>query len=342
MFQGRQLFSWPGSQNFEYEAPEELIGDGASTSGEFGPFAVSVFLSDANPDSFEFRALRALPTGKVADYRYSVARERSHFLVRMGDKEASKTAFEGSFLVDAETGDLTRLVVEIVTPPTGSGLLHGQIVTDYESKKVGASTALLPRASTTTLVSDQGHLAVNQTQYSDCKEFRSESTLYFGETPKVIASDARKQIPRPPLPAGVKLWTKMITKIDTQETFAGDAVEVEVVKPVRLGKLTLVPRNARLAGRIVRWRRQFYPTRQVVLQIQFDHVEIGGYVLPISLASLGPSEVFESENANSPVRATAGLSSGASVGETKPATITIFGTDRLRLDSRTHWLWQTK
>jgi hypothetical protein len=327
VFDGRQLFSWPGARSFDHAWPEELIGDGASTAGEFGPFAISVFLADADPASFIF---------EDGGYRYRVPRERSHFLVRTGRASESVTAFDGRFVVDRTTGDLKRLEVDVVEPPQGSGLLSVQIATEYENRMLGESTALLPSRSMAILVSDRGQVRENQTEYTDCQEFKSESTISFSgtlQTPAAGTSHRESaQQPPPPPPAGTKLWTRMLTRIDTDTTYAGDAVEASVVKPVLYGDGVRIPSHAKLTGRVVRLRRQLHPYKKVTLEIRFDRFDrllMEGSAIPISVAALG---AFESNSGGSVTRAS----------KDDPATIVILGTDRLHWNLNTHRLWQIK
>lgn len=50
VFGGRQMFAWPGEGSFRYERLDDMVGGGASGTGEFGPFAAS-FLTESDPGS---------------------------------------------------------------------------------------------------------------------------------------------------------------------------------------------------------------------------------------------------------------------------------------------------
>ena len=292
VFDGRQLFSWPGARTFEHAWPSELIGSNdASSAGEFGPFAISVFLSDADPASIAFQGLRELSNVQAADFRYSVARDRSHFLMRVGESQRSVTAFEGDFLVDPSTGELKRLVVDLVNPPVGSGLLSGRIMTDYATVELGGSTTLMPTSSTTILGSKQGDIRINRTDFSECREFKGTSVLSFADhpAPANVPSEAAAKVEPPPLPPGLMLSTLLLTPIDSRTTFAGDRVEAGVEKPVSDGRRVVVPKGAKLTGRVVGLRRQMQPAKLVVVAIVFDHISMDGSEVPVAVASAGLS-----------------------------------------------------
>lgn len=338
IFNGRELFSWPGDGAFQHEWPDELIGSGASTSGEFGPFAVNILLSDAAAVSLRFISVSKLAGSEVAEYKYNVPFERTHFLIKVNDRRAVKTAFEGSVFIDVENHDLKRMIVNILNPPPASGVKQGQIVTDYVRTQVGHSTVLLPLQSTTALSTGGSDLAVNRTHYSDCKEFASESAVHFGDMP--AASSSIPTVEQRPLPPGLCIAARFLTAIDSEQSFAGDRVEAEVVSPVKVGKQTAVSKGARLYGRIVGLRRQFLPSRQVTLSIQFDHLETNGTQVPVSLAAFGPSSAFCTYPMyrQSPATESRAPSDAAA---RHVAKITRIGTDRLHFSAGSQWVWQT-
>lgn len=101
LFQGRELFSWPGEGTFQSAWPDSLVGSGAPTAGELGPFTVNVFLA-AGLESFHFHHLVA----DAAEYSYSVPYEESRFFIKLGSGASTrKTAFEGNFFIDLQSHD---------------------------------------------------------------------------------------------------------------------------------------------------------------------------------------------------------------------------------------------
>jgi hypothetical protein len=334
-FNGKELYSWPGESRFESQDLQDMIGAGATSSGEFGSFAISVFLSDSEPALLRFRGVRALSGHRVAEYAYRVPLENSHYSIRMGRDKTVRTGYEGYFLVDADTADLRRLVVELTQPPADSGVLRGLVVIDYERQAVGGRTGLLPRVSVLRLLSDSGNLAVNRTTFGACRAFSSTSSLRSDMDPEMLGREAAEtdqpEIPSA-LPAGLKVETVMMNPIDTQTSFAGDPLEARVVKAVTLDGRTLIAKGAVIEGRVVRVEQQFYPSKSGVLGLRFDYVKTDSGSIPISLAALG--------KAGRPGQASVTLAPREH--RKHVATISVFGNDRIRLDTQTVMRWETR
>jgi len=342
VFNGRQLFSWPGSGRFKYEIPSELVGNGAATAGEFGPFAIDIFLSGFDLHALRFAGWGVLSGREVAYYRYEVPQERSHFLVTLGDnKRAIPTAFRGVISINRETGEVKRLVVDVVHPPAETEIVRGRIVTDYAPIGIGSTTTLAPEVSTLRLVGKNNGLSVNQTRYSDCREFIAESTLTFdpARAATVPGAGSRTSNSDKALPPGLNLVTTLLTTIDAERSFAGDLVTARVNRPAFVEKEVVVPKGSLLFGRLVNVRRQFRPDRQVTLRIQFDHLKTPAETIeiPVSLGSLGPSIPPVAGPSWSPPAGPADRQQ-----RMQAAVITIFGRDRFRLKAGSQWIWQTR
>jgi len=144
VFDGRELFAWPGATEFKYESFDELAGGGVASSGEFGPFSIAVFLADADPAAFKFIGFGSVAGSRVAEYDYEVPLESSHFSVATRDGGNVTTGYRGVLLIDVNTEDLRRLTIQFLKPPPDSGVQSGRIVTDYARQKVGEAVALLP------------------------------------------------------------------------------------------------------------------------------------------------------------------------------------------------------
>ncbi|HZU27562.1 MAG TPA: hypothetical protein VFA04_18680 [Bryobacteraceae bacterium] len=323
LLHGEQLFSWPGDTAFRYRDAGELAGGGAASAGEFGAFGISVLLSDADPMALRFRGLS---DSGLAEYTYSVPRSSSHFTVESGSHEEMKAAYEGSFFIDPRTADLKRLIVRVVHPPPDSDIAAGEIVIEYGPQSLGQVTAWLPRTSTMRMLNNRGDLVVNGSDYGQCRKFGAESTISFDSSKP--ASSAPQPLPADPLPFGLVLHTAIQTAIDAGRTFAGDPIEVRVLKRITRGGQVLVPAGARVSGRIVELRQVFQPTPGVILAIRFDHIEMNGTSRPISLAALGP------------------LGTGVPLpprgGPERAAIITIAGSTRLHIPAGDKWDWQTR
>jgi len=339
VFDGRQFFSWPGTGTFRFVGLEEMTGGGASGSGDFGPFAAS-FLADSDPASVQFRGVGEWAGRRIAEYSYDVPLVGSHYEVKAGPDRFERTAYRGSMFVDAETGDLRRLVIHVPWPPAGSGVLRAEVDTSYESQ--GSSGGLFPSASTLTLTLNGGGEAINRTTYRGCHVFSSESTIRF-ETSSGAARQAEEAVAPSRVPAGLEVRSTMITPIDSRTASAGDLFEARVVDPVRQDRQIVVPKGAVLHGRIVELEQRYYPGVSVRVMLKFDSVEFGGRSVPITLAARAtiPAPLYgnsqSSSRAVSPVTPSEPEDHGEHI-----ASIWVFGKDRIRFDTHTSMRWETR
>lgn len=82
------------------------------------------------------------------------------------------------------------------------------------------------------------------------------------------------------------LFARFAIPVDTATSYAGDPLEIEIVRDVKQDGQIIIPKHSHLFGRIVGLLREFYPQREVTLSIQFHHVEINGKQVPVSIAAL--------------------------------------------------------
>jgi hypothetical protein len=343
VFDGRQFFSWPGTDVFRFEGLDEMTGGGASGTGDFGPFAAS-FLADSDPASVRFRGVGEWAGRRVAEYTYDVPLVSSHYEVETGPDRFERTAYEGSMFVDVRTGDLYRLTIRVPWPPPGSGVLRAEVDTTYQPQGGGEGPDLFPSASTLTMTLVGGGEAINRTTYRACHVFSSESTIRF-ETSSVAEKEPEKPAVQSRLPAGLEVRSTPLTRIDSRTAVAGDLFEARVVEPVRQEKQVVVPKGAVLHGRIVEVEQRYYPRVSVRLMLKFDYVEFDGKSVPIALAAratipppspLSPYAPADRRIVQPEVPGEAEDQSG------HIATIWVFGKDRVHFDTHTLMLWETR
>src|SRR5579884_476409 len=274
VFGGREFFSWPGAPNPRYTDAAALAG-GPATSGEFGPFAIGLFLSWSEPVPLCFTGMQTLSGAPAAVYRYTVNVDSSNFLVRTGPESEAPAPYAGMIFLDPSTARVMRLTADANDLPNGSDLAKVGVDIEYGWQDSGGTRAWLPRRSMTRIAYAAGAYAVNRTEFINCRQFRSDARMSFDEDeqPRVAAP---AESTAAPVPARLIVHTAFVSGIDTRNSCTGDPIELEVVKPVESGGRTVIPRGARMFGRIVLLQRHYRNNRIVDLAIRFDHFQVGG------------------------------------------------------------------
>ena len=266
-FDGRQLFSWPGDGSFRFESLDEMVGGGASSTGDFGSFAAS-FLADSDPKSILFRGLEDSPGGQVAEYSYDVPVDRSHYAIKL-IRRLEFSAYHGSMFVNVATGELQRVLIKVPNPPPKSGFVRATVDTSYV-QGVAPGAGLIPSVSTLTLRLSAGNQIINRTEYRGCRIFTSESNINFETLSSLPSKNPEETQSAASVPPGLEVQARLASPIDSRTAFAGDLFETRVVDSVKHGKQTILAKGALLRGRIVKLEQQYYP--RVGVCVGFDNI----------------------------------------------------------------------
>ena len=122
----------PGS--LETSHVEELVKSGATGSGEFVSYLMSIFGRDTDSISYLGRSL----------FAFHVPLERSHYRYHTNGPDRI-TGYHGSFLVDPATAELKRLTVVADEFPAGEAACKVEDTMDYHRVKIGNGELLLPK-----------------------------------------------------------------------------------------------------------------------------------------------------------------------------------------------------
>jgi hypothetical protein len=108
---GKEIYSWAAANRFDSRTIFEMIPAGPMSTGAFGPALVDIF---ENPGArYTFTGSRSEGSQDIFEYAFVVPLDASHSSVR-GENEWIKTAYHGSFEIDAATAGLARLMVRAV------------------------------------------------------------------------------------------------------------------------------------------------------------------------------------------------------------------------------------
>jgi hypothetical protein len=114
----------------------------------------------------------------------------------------------------------------------------------------------------------------NRIEYASCRAFQTES---------VFRTDSE--------PSGITIKIALRSKIDSESSFAGDAIEGQFVKAIRAHNGTiLAPDGAIAHGRIVRFEHQHLPSNYFALGLKSHSIEVNGSEVPLTLVAVTRSK----------------------------------------------------
>jgi hypothetical protein len=271
---GKELYSWPGSRQFDERKIGDIVQGGTIASGMFVAFARTVFTQ--NWPTFQFRGEEALDGQPALRWDYAVPLLGSGFTLTVGQFEA-KVAFAGSFWTGPASPDVRRLVVRAVDIPPHLGMSDVMESIDYARVDVSGVSMLMPaRAETETSVFT-GERTRNTTTFTQWREYKGDTKLSFdisepdGTTAPALPS--RTVLIPPGLPVAIRTEAA----IEVGSAVIGDPVHGHVDRAVRAAGQILIPAGARLAGRI-RWVEKNRSDTRSLIGVEFHQIEFDGAI----------------------------------------------------------------
>jgi hypothetical protein len=279
--QGAEIFSWAGARRFQSEDVQEIVGGGMTGTGDFGPFLKGIFGGLAS--EYEYLGLEPQDNGgALAMYRYRVPVSASHYQIKLSSqpKDLVTMAYEGKFWIDPQNAELSRMTIVVPDPPRESETCRVETTIDYRRAGIGVSDFLLPRLTVLQLWDSDAQRHENRIEYASCREFKSESVFRVDSDPSTGASEVSK----PPLsiPPGIRIKIALRSTIDSESSFAGDAIEGQLLNPIG----SLVPKGVIVHGRIARFEHEYLPSNYFALGLKFDSIEANGTEVPLTLAAV--------------------------------------------------------
>jgi hypothetical protein len=244
---GKELYAWPG-QKFEGQTLEEMVpAGGAVGTGDFALHVKSIFLSDAA--SFVYIGRGTGEDGETVGFRYQVTRAKSRYLLGSG-KQLEVVGYHGTFWADARTLLLIRLEIEIDGIDPKLQLKRAGSTLRYGMAKIGEREFLLPSSSELYMVRTDDSESRNMTRFEQCRQYLGESVMSFAE-PEVTAKGP-KAISAMELPGGLAIDVILQTTLAGERLAIGDPFLGVVSHAVMKSGTTLVPKGARVTGRVTR------------------------------------------------------------------------------------------
>ena len=245
--EGRELFGWPGAAKIDEPDIGKMVS-GSVGNGYFGLFSKTIFTTPSatfrNVDTEKLDGNQAIRY----DYLVPQSSQAYRFTTELGQ---AAVGFHGSFWVDAATLDLMRITVTADNPPLVLGISSTSSVLDFAREKIGNSTFVLPRGAELVVVETEGGEGRQRLSLQGCHQFIGESTLKFDEPSPGPAEVSAKPAPAVvALPEDFTVDFVLDTPIDSTTAAGGEPVQAILRDSVPLNGRSVVPKGARLSGRI--------------------------------------------------------------------------------------------
>ncbi len=244
----RERFAWPGKSAFAHDIPADMVGHGASATGDFWGNISAIF---SNPDTtFRYSGEGLAGGAPAVRYEYQIPARASGLTVTVGPA-SGRAGVRGSFWADPASLDVLRVETEAYDIPPEVPAQSAVSRTDYWRVRIGAREILLARRSEFVLTNFRGETSRNVIVFTNCREFSGQSTITFADGPAISVS-APPALDAAALPAGIELALRLDTAIDPKTAAAGTAIRARVLEASGG-----VPKGARVYGRVR--RIAFYP-----------------------------------------------------------------------------------
>ncbi len=266
--EGKEMFSWPGAREFRTSDPREMVPSGTIGTGYFAMHARAVFIS--NVARFTYVGQEEIGGRLCERFDFKVPLMWSGYRLRVEDRSAI-VAYSGSFWADAKSYDVVRLDIHAEQIPPSLGLKAAHTTLEYSRLQIGGHDFLLPQRAVTTLTQLNGDEDRNETLFSDCRQYTGESFISFAPPPEDLPDK-----PAPPetveLPAGLRFEVALETGIE-DTTPVGTVLEARVTRDVKRKNRVLLPKGARVTGRLLHLERIGGGLGYFVVALGLENVE---------------------------------------------------------------------
>jgi hypothetical protein len=333
---GKELFAWPGSREFQDDEVTALVTSGTIGTGMFASFAQNLFVTDKG--TLQYGGQENLAGHASVRYDFHLTMQESRWEIRANDADEIVAA-KGTFWFDPVSLDLLRLDVHGESIPYRLRLAEAAVETSYARTHIGDADALLPKRSELTMTYFSGEANRAAIEFSQCRAYRSESTISFDAPPPSVPEAPKPRVREVNLPAGLLVPIELDAAIDSKTASVGDTVRGRVVEEIRYKGDVVVPRGAAASGHLRRMGRGSSSTPFGV-GIEFSEVEWAGAhaVFYAELVDLDR----KSAGAHRPVTYYDGHSNKVLIGdEIRGAGIFYIDAGAFRIPPGFHMIWRT-
>lgn len=266
-----EIFSWHAGSNFSSLGITDIVKSGPISSGSFIGYLQNIFLTRGVEVRYNGPSTEA---GGGYQFSYNVPLKSSGY--RIETKNGSFTVpFLGRFSAGKESFQLETLTVAADNIPSRSEVCAADTEISYQMVPISGKPSLIPKSFQLHMADERALETTSTTEYTQCREFRGESTLRFDfdDSPKAQAATA---IHNEWLPANVDLHVRLNTPLDDKTTFAGDPVEGVLLDAVHVKSAGVtIPRGAILQGVVSKMELHYRPSRYYDVSVRFDQLTFG-------------------------------------------------------------------
>jgi hypothetical protein len=268
--EGNEIFSWHGGRKFSSAGVNDLVKSGPISSGSFFGYlrnilftpGVAISLNRNGTDQSTYKFDYYVPLKSSA---YQIQGRNGSFIV----------PYHGSFTVRRDSFELQSLSVAAGQIPRAAEVCSAQTDILYQKAEISGKALLIPKSFQLHLLDNNLTDTFSQSEYTQCREFRGESTIRF-EFDDSAGIQAQPIVQDEWLPAGIDLHIRLSTTLSDQSSFTGDPVEGVLLNSLRLRKRSItVPKGAVVTGVVSRMEYRYQPRRRHIVSIHWDRLTFG-------------------------------------------------------------------
>lgn len=271
--EGREIYSWHGESKFSTSSVGDVVQTGPISSGGFVGFLQNIFITPGVLFSYSGRAVvNGVP---IQTFQYTVPLSKTGYHIQAKHGKPV-VPFHGSFSANANNFQLTSLELIIDDIPEDSNICSADSETHYQVANISGKDSLIPELFLLRMEDDVHVYTISRNEYSQCREFGSESKLHFDVKESAAEAGSGNQAAAEPLPAGMTLRIGLRSRIDDRTSYTGDPVEGILLDGVKIpGTERSIEKNALLHGVITKLEYYYEPDKHYLIRVQFDRLTSG-------------------------------------------------------------------
>ncbi len=279
--EANEIFSWPGSANFEPDILQQIPKAGASGVGGFGGWVRTLFGASGPTLSRAGECLVADRHGFRYDFR--VPLQSSNYAVQVEGREVM-LPYTGSLCADPGSSEIMLLEIHAGhTEPPVRGIsekIH------YGRMHIGTSDFLLPQDHELTVTDVEGNENRSLTTFTACREYTSQSSITF-DSERTAAPVPQTKDNEFEIPGGISLELKLETPITFEGFAVGDPITARLDRAISAAGVS-IPKGAMVSGRIRGLEQYFDPSKYFTVSLEFSSLTFGGKRGRFSARLVGP------------------------------------------------------